>query len=78
MTAYRKAGAMSEVGTHHVDYGRDGAVEQKLLVWRDGGVCDCPPQVAGVHILPQLPVIVHIIEPHTPVILEGRCTAKQG
>lgn len=36
---------------HHVDSGCDGRIQQVLLVWGQAGICDCPAQVPGMHIL---------------------------
>ncbi len=51
-------------------------VQQELLIGRNTGVCDGPAQVARLHILPQSPVVVHIIQSHSALVLESSCTVQ--
>ena len=64
--------------TRHVDGGRDGGVEQEVLVWRQAGVRDGPAQVAAVHVLAQPPAAVRLVQPDAPVVLERPCRQTTG
>ena len=53
--------------------GVDGGVEQELLVGGEAGVGDSPAQVPAVHILAHPPVVLRLVQPDAPVMLERRC-----
>ena len=59
---------------HHVHCGVDGGVEQILLVRGEACVGHGPAQVAAVHVLAQAPVVLGLVQPDAPVMLERRCT----
>ena len=58
-----------------VNGGCDGGIQEILLVWGEAGVCDGPAQISCVYILAQAPVILRLIDPDPPVMLERRCKA---